>query len=110
MIIKYESEDGLLFDNEEDCYIHEAIQKHCHLKTIAFFNKENELYTIGENILDDDIYQKAERIIIHNLEELADFLWLSVENGWCEFEQIKKVGEWTRREGNFLDGIWELKK
>ena len=110
MKIWYESEDGVFFDDEDDCYVHEQKQKHNHLNTIIFFDENDKQYTIGENIFDEEIYQKAEKIIIHSLEELADLLWLSVENGWCEFEQIKKIGTWIRKENGFRDGIWKLEE
>lgn len=98
MKIRYESEDGLLFDNEEDCYAYEAKQKHCHLKTIAFFDRDNNQYSIEEeDIFNDDVYHKAEQVVIHDMDELNDFIWLAEECGWCEFTQLIRPGIWIRK-------------
>lgn len=110
MKVWYESEDGIFFDNEDDCYKHEQKLEHNNLSTIVFFDKNNNMYSIGENIFDEDIYQKAEKVIIHNTQELADFWWLTIESGWCEFEQIKGVGEWIREDRGSYSGIWRNKK
>ena len=108
MKIWYESEDGILFDKEDDCYVHEQKQKHTHLNTIDFFDKENNRYTIGDNIFDDNVYYDAERIIIHNKDEYNDFTWLADECGWAEFNLINDVGEWVREEKSW-DGKWNKK-
>ena len=109
MKIWYESDDGVFFDSEDDCYRHEQTLIHNHLNTITFFDKENHKYTIGENIFDDDIYQKAERVIIHNEEEFNDFSWLADECGWAEFYLISGVGEWIREESQW-EGRWKRKE
>lgn len=109
MKIWYESEDGVFFESEDDCYAHEQKQKHVHLNTIIFFDKQGVKYVIGDDIFDDDIYQNAERIIIHSIEELVDFIWLSEECGWTEFSQITSVGEWIREEKHW-DGYWQKVK
>ena len=105
MKIWYESDDGIFFEDELDCEMHEQKQKHTHLNTIIFFDKENVSYNISENIYDDEIYQHAEKVIIHNKEELADFIWLADECGWAEFYQITEPGSWIREERNW-DGRW----
>lgn len=110
MKIWYEAEDGTFFEYEDDCYRHEVTLKHNHLHTIVFFNGEGKKYTIGDDIFDDDIYQKAEKVIIHTTEELVDFIWLSEECGWTEFSQITSVGEWIRQERGWVDGYWEKTK
>ena len=109
MKIWYESEDGVFFDDEGKCYEHEQKQKHTHLNSIVFFDKEENKYTIGEDIFNDDIYQKAEKVIIHNEEEYNDFAWIADECGWAEFYLIKEPGEWIRRE-ELWDGRWERKE
>ena len=81
MRILYESEDGLLFDDENDCYNYEASQKHCHLKTIAFFDEAGNQYSVENDIFNDEVYQKAETVIIHDTDELNDLLWLAEECG-----------------------------
>ena len=108
MKIWYESEDGIYFEDEDECVAHEKKLDHPHLSTIVFFNLKGEKYTIGDNIFDDDIYQHAEKVIIHDESELADFIWLAEEAGWAEFYQIKEVGEWNRYEDSW-NGRW-LKK
>lgn len=106
MKIWYEADDGTFFEDEDDCYMHEQTLKHQHLNTIIFFDKEGNKYTTESNFFNDDIYQRAERVIIHSIEELADFIWLVEETGWTEFTQIDSVGEWVRHEKH-LDGYWE---
>lgn len=108
MKIWYESKDGIYFEDEDKCKAHEDKLNHPHLGTIIFFNLEGKQYSIGDDIFDEDIYQKAEKVIIHNELELADFMWLVDETGWAEFNQIKEVGEWNRYE-NSWNGRW-LKK
>lgn len=106
MKIWYEAKDGTFFDNEDDCYSYEQKFEHTHLNTIIFFDEKGKEYTVGEDIFDDDVYQLANRVIIHNAEELSDFIWLSEECGWTEFFQITDVGEWIREEENW-NGYWE---
>lgn len=105
MKILYQSFDGTIFEDETECYCHEMKQEHSHLKNIVFFNAENQEYKIEDDLFDDDIYQKAEKVIIHNGNELADFVWLIDETGWTEFYQITEVGTWIRKESSW-NGRW----
>jgi hypothetical protein len=110
MKIWYESEDGIYFEDEYECEAHEQKLAHPNLNTIVFFDLENEEYTIGDNILDEDIYQRAEKVIIHNERELNDFMWLADECGWSEFTQIEEIGEWNRyTTDSWSDGRWSKK-
>ena len=108
MKILYQSNDGLIFDSEFLCLNHENSLIHSSLFSIVFYNKTNTPYKIRkENLYDDEIYQQCEKVIIHNHEELDDFIWLAEECGWCEFGNINSIGTWIRKTNDFNEGRWE---
>lgn len=108
MIILYKAFDGKIFENEYDCLNYENKQFHPYLKNIECYTINNVKYSI-DNINDDDVYFKAEKVIIHNDNEFNDFIWLAKYNGWCEFyELITKPGIWTRHEDKMHNGYWKL--
>jgi len=107
MKILYQSNDGLIFDSEFLCLNHENSLIHSALFSIVFYDKTNTPYKIRkENLYDDEVYQQCEKVIIHNHEELDDFMWLAEECGWCEFEDINSIGTWIRKTNNFNEGKW----
>lgn len=113
MKIIYVSDDGKQFDNEDDCYIYESILAHPNLKNVCFYDIDGNEYhaDISLDTYDDDsIYQKGEKVVIHNEEELKDFLWISHDAGWCEFYAfINAVGTWVRKEeDNRGNGLWTM--
>ena len=65
------------------------------------------------NMFDDHIYNDAEKIVVHNTEEVDALLWIADYTGWCEFEQITSPGTWVRHAKDmgthylYSDGIWE---
>lgn len=110
MKIWYEAADGEMFDSEDLCLSHEASLTHKHLKDIDFYSEhDHSLYSIDmNNVFNDRTYVICEKMVIHNLDELTDLLWLADECGWSEFyEQINKPGTWIRfEEGG--EGFWNL--
>lgn len=110
MKIIYQAFDGKNFDNEEDCEVYEFKKLHPSLFNIDFYNEENELFHLSkdkDNLWNDTTYYVAEKVKIHNTAELSDFLLLSKEAGWCEFEeQINEIGLWERTEDEVGNGIW----
>ena len=109
MRIIYESYDGSQFNSEEECLTYENSLKHSDLFSIVFFDRLDRPYTIRkDNMYDDEVYYRSEKIEIHNKKELNDLLWLSEECGWCEFEQITSIGSWIRLQSNISqEGIWK---
>lgn len=110
MKILYEAFDGTIFKDRDECEKYENTELHPNLFTIKFLDEnENPYYIRKENIYDDDVYQKAERVEINNENEYKDFAWLVEECGWCEFMDIKTPGLWERTilHGVLSDGIWE---
>lgn len=115
MEILYRAVDGHIFLNEDDCYTYESTLTHQNLFTIEFFNeKDNRYFIRRNNIFDEDVYNQAEKVIIHNIDELNDFKWLAEECGWCEFAKdgdIDSPGIWVRKETDWThDGVWEKEK
>lgn len=107
MKILYQSDDGLIFDSEFLCLAHENALIYSSLFSIVFYNKDNISYKIKEaNIYDDEVYEQCEKVVIHNNEELKDFIWLAKECGWCEFKQINSIGTWIRKTNDFNRGFW----
>ena len=111
MKIIFVANDGKQFDDEWECEQYEASLIHTHLTSIIFYNADGETYRIDtkdyKNMFDEDIYNDAEKVIIHTEEELADFLWLTETCGWIEFNQIDSVGTWVRHVGEaWYDGEW----
>ena len=108
MKILYQSNDGLIFNSEFLCLNHENSLIHPFLFSIVFYNKTDTSYKIRkENLYDDEVYLECEKVIIHNREELDDFMWLVEECGWCEFEDINSIGTWIRKTNDFDEGEWE---
>lgn len=110
MKIIYQAFDEKSFENEEDCEVYEFKKLHPNLFTIDFYDAENKLFHLSkdrDNLWNDITYYTAEKVEIHNTAELSDFLLLSKETGWCEFEeQINEVGFWERTEDEVGNGIW----
>ena len=110
MKILYQADDGTMFENEWDCEDYEAKINHPCLKNIEFFTKENCIYFINDEkkFFLDDIYDDCWKIIIHNIDEFNDLVWLTDYCGWCEFKQITEPGVWIRHESESLfNAYWE---
>ena len=113
MKIIYQAFDGRNFDNKEKCEIYEFKKLYPNLFTIDFYDAENKLFHLSkekDDLWDDATYYMAEKVKIHNVAELSDFLLLAKEAGWCEFEeQINDIGLWERTEDEVKNGIWVKK-
>ena len=109
MEIIYKANDGTLFDNEFDCQLYEEAKTFGHIYSIEFFTKFGDKYFITkDNLFEDCNYSICEKVIIHNQEELAEFIRLANYCGWCEFyEQINAPGTWVRtEEDRYSEGTW----
>ncbi len=103
----YVSDDGNVFLDYYDCYLHEARQKHKDFFNIEFFDGNgNKL----KSELVYNLYNSCEALTIHNEKELVDLGFVSTEIfGWCEFDQITSVGKWTRHDNPVnpeFEGVW----
>lgn len=113
MKIIYEAFDGKQFYTREGC---ERYEDSFHLKDackITFFDIKDNPYTIDPSLPDDeDIYDNAEKVIIHNENELKGFLTWAKDCGWCEFYDFDSPGIWIRHCGPsiFSDGYWTLEE
>ena len=112
MKILYQAEDGTIFDDEDKCYAYETVNKFPELFLIDFYDINNNLYHINKaDPFNDDIYNRCEKIHIHNDVELSILHWISTECGWCEFEdQITEPGIWVREAKNNIISNAEWRK
>ena len=112
MKILYQAEDGKIFDDEDKCYAYETVNKFPELFLIDFYDIDNNLYHINKaDPFNDDIYNRCEKIHIHNDVELSILHWISIECGWCEFEdQITEFGIWVREATNNIISNAKWKK
>lgn len=110
MRIVYIAADGTEFDNAWDCETYEDKMKYPELKNIAFYDQENNIYFIGDDLFDSDIYNNCEKVLIHNENEYNAFQWLAEECGYCEFSDfITSAGFWERQadESNPTKVTWK---
>lgn len=110
MRVIYIADDGTEFDDETECYEYEVGKKHPCLMNVKFFDKNGNMFGIDKNhIYAYSTYNNSEKIIIHDEDELKDFLWWSEACGWCEFyEHINAVGVWVRHAVDCIHGVWKL--
>jgi len=109
MEIIYKANDGTLFNNESDCLMHEEKYTYKYIYSVELFTRFNDRYFFTkDNLFEDCNYSICEKVIIHNQEELAEFIRLADYCGWCEFyEQINAPGTWVRTEEDmYSEGTW----
>lgn len=99
MEVIYKADDGKEFDSYRECDKYEYLLNHPWLKTIEFYDKHEERIPIDKNEYNlawsyDRFYVVVERIIIHNDNELVDFMNFAHNAGYMSFEAINSVGEW----------------
>ena len=93
----YIAEDGTEFNNVWDCEDYEALLSHQEIYNIAFFDEmSNKTFVKHGDEFNDDLYNYAEKIIVHNERELECLKWITDYCGWCEFEDITSPGTWIR--------------
>lgn len=101
MRILYIADDGTEFTDEWDCEMYEDLQHYPSQFTIDFYDAKGRLYRIQPSLLDgkgfDEIYQKAEKVVIHNQSEFEALAHLTNIGGWCEFDDITGPGTWVRK-------------
>ena len=101
MKIIYIADDGKEFDDEYDCMDYEWILNHPYIKDVFFYDKdENNL----EDILSQETYEIADRIIVSNENALNDFRELVSYAGFCAYDDIVECGEWVfdYKKGTFV--------
>lgn len=99
MKVIYIADDGKEFEDYWECREYEFLLNHPHLKTITFYSKygvqifihEKEYYIMRN---DEQFYEDVEYIIIHNENELADFMDFIQKAGYISFQTIDSIGEW----------------
>lgn len=91
MKIIYITDDGIQFDNKQDCLDHEWELEHPHLKDVQIFDKNNNKL---ENVFAENTYHNSETIVIPNNEALKDFQAFVEYTGHCAYENINQVGKW----------------
>lgn len=97
MRIIYEANDGKQFDTSNECEEYEAILAHPSVLNVDFYDINNTQYKIDKDyFFDDGVYQRSEKITIHNKQELDDFMWITYECGWFEYDEIVSEGTWVR--------------
>lgn len=108
MEILYRADDGTIFTDQYECENYENTLNHENLYTIEFIDKDNVLYLIDKNfITDEDVYDGAEAVVIHDKDELKDFQWLAEYCGWYEWYDITEPGTWKRIETEpYHEGKW----
>ena len=107
MRVVYIANDGTKFDDQWDCEVYEASIKHNNLFDIELYDDNGHPYRIDKlSIFDDWIYYKAEKVVIPTQKAYEDFVWLTEETGWCEWEDITEFGTWVRHEDECLNAEW----
>ena len=87
----YIADDGTQFDDEYDCKDYEWRLNHTHLAEVHIFNKDGfEL----EDIFSEDTYNHSAKIVVESREALKDLQDLAAYTGYCQYEDVDKVGEW----------------
>lgn len=99
MKVIYKADDGKEFDSYRECDKYEYLLNRPYLKTITFYNKYGEQIFIHEKEYDimwsdERFYETVEYIIIHNENELIDFMNFVLRAGYISFQTIDSVGEW----------------
>lgn len=112
MRVLYIADDGTEFTNEYDCEMYEDLKHYPSQFTIDFYDAKGRLYRMQPNLNEkefDEIYQKAEKVIIHNQSEFEALVYLTNIGGWCEFDDITGPGTWVRKPefGHFYDWFKE---
>lgn len=107
MKVVYIANDGTEFDDQFECEVYEASSLHDSLIYIDFYDGDGKTYHIDpNNIFDETVYWKSEKIIIPRGKAYDDFAWLTEETGWCEWEDITEPGIWTRHEDELGNAKW----
>lgn len=108
MKVIFEAIDGQRFDDLDECEEYEWKYNHPNIITVSFFDKNKKEYHINmHNVFDDEVYNNAFSVDIHNENELADFAALTEYCGWCEFEDIDSPGVWIRFEDEYSNAKWK---
>lgn len=87
----YISDDGKIFEDEYECKDYEWKLKHPYLKDICLYDVDNNRL---EDILSEDTYNAAEKIVIPNENALKDFKELADYAGFCCYFSVLECGEW----------------
>jgi hypothetical protein len=91
MRIIYIADDGTQFDDRFDCEDYEWKLNHPHLQDIHILDKDgNKL----EDIFSNNTYNRSAKIIVVSAEAVKDLKDLADYTGYCNYEDINKVGEW----------------
>ena len=95
----YITDDNKMFSSYRECEKYEYLLNRPWLKTIEFYDKCGKQIFVSEKKYgliwsDDRFYEVVERIIIHNDNELVDFMNFAYDAGYMSFETINSVGEW----------------
>ena len=93
----YIAEDGTPFKNELECKDYEWKLSHPFLKTIKFYDKNDNLLT---DIFSEKAYCECMKIFVPNEEALKDFADFVNYTGFCSFDVIKEAGlySWNEKE------------
>ena len=97
----YIAEDGTPFKNELECKDYEWKLSHSFLKTIVFYDKNDNLLT---DIFNEKTYCECMKVFVPNEEALKDFYDFVNYTGFCSFEDVKEAGvlySWNEKEQHF---------
>ena len=95
----YIADNGKEFDSHHECDKYKYLLNRPWLKTIEFYDKHGERIFINKKEYslawsNNGFYEVIERIVIHNDNELVDFMNFAHDAGYMSFETINSVGEW----------------
>ena len=99
MKVVYIADDGTWFNNEFACEDYEWRLNHPHVKDVHIFDENGNEF---EDVLADDTYHNAMKIIVPNDEALKDFQAFAEYSGYCSYGDVDQVGEWVFDERNFV--------
>ena len=91
MKVIYIADDGKEFTDEYECLEYEWKLNHPYLKDVCCYDENNNKL---DNILSEETYYMAEKVVVLNENVLKDFQELADYTGYCCYADINECGEW----------------
>lgn len=98
----YIAEDGTPFKNAFECEDYEWKLNHPFLKTIYFYDENNNLLT---DIFNEKTYNECVKVFVPDEEALKDLSDFVSYTGFCSFEDIKEADvfySWDEKTKHFV--------
>lgn len=93
-VFLYKAEDGQVFQNYQECLMHDFKEKFLKNKDINFGIYIND--TLVENYFDDSLYLKVTHVVVSNEEGVKAMQYLAKYCHYYEYKDITSEGYWER--------------